>query len=75
MAPKAEDRAREYRATAGKLRKVAQEAKDPATKAELSWLAHSYDLLAAKAEHGEAHLAVQDGDRSLEIPERTAKSR
>src|SRR6476646_1416379 len=50
----------------------AQEAKDPATKAELSWLAHSYDLLAAKVEHGEEHLAVHDGDRSLEIPARTA---
>jgi hypothetical protein len=75
MAPQAQDRAREYRATAGKLRKAAQEAKDPATKAELSWLSHSYHLLAGQAEHGDAHLAVHDGDRSLEIPERTAKSR
>jgi hypothetical protein len=68
-----EDRVREYRATAEKLRLVAEQAHDPIVKAELSWLAQSYARLAEQVEHGEEHPRVSEGERSLEIPKRSDK--
>jgi hypothetical protein len=74
MASRLPERAGEYRATARKLRAVASAAKEAGVKAELTWLAHSYDRLADKVETSES-LAVADGERSVKIPARSAKSR
>jgi hypothetical protein len=73
MASPLPERACEYRAIAEKLRTVASAAKEPSVKAELTWLAHSYDRLADKAEADEP-LAIVEG-KHLEIPQRPAKSR
>jgi HAMP domain-containing protein len=67
------ERAREYRATADKLRALADEAQDPAVKAELSWLAQSYGRLADQVEHGEERPRVAEDARSLEVPKRTGR--
>ena len=74
MASNVEDRAREYRVIAGKLRIVTEQCRDAAVKAELGWLAQSYERLAAQIEQGEEHPRVAEGSRSLEVPNRSAKS-
>jgi hypothetical protein len=75
MAAKVEDRAREYRAIADKLRRVAQQAQDAAVQAELQWLAVSYERLAVQIEQGEECPRIAEGARSPEIPKSPAKSR
>jgi DICT domain-containing protein len=62
------ERAREYRGTAERLRRLAERAQYPEVQAELTWLAQSYERLAAdpSAER------IQDGLRSLEIAEKRA---
>jgi hypothetical protein len=70
-----QQRASEYRVTAAKLRDVARQANDIAVKAELCWLAQSYERLALQLEQGQGPLAIMDGDRCLEITEFPAKSR
>ena len=57
------ERAREYRRTAERLRRLAERAQYPEVQAELAWLAQSYERLAVdpSAER------VQEGLRSLEM--------
>lgn len=69
------ERAREYRATADKLRRVAGEAQDDIVKAELGWLAQSYERLADQVDQGEERPRVAEGARSLEVPKRPSKRR
>jgi DICT domain-containing protein len=59
------ERAREYRRTAERLRRLAERAQYPEVQAELTWLAHSYERLAADP----STERIQDGLRSLEIAE------
>ena len=60
MASNAEERAREYREIAAKLRLVAGTAKESGAKAELTWLAQSYERLAAKVADSEASWLTED---------------
>lgn len=62
------ERASEYRQTAERLRRMAERAHYPEVQAELTWLAQSYERLAAdpSAER------VQEGLRSLEIADEQA---
>jgi hypothetical protein len=59
------ERATEYRRTADRLRRLAERAQYPEVQAELTWLAHSYERLAADP----CVERIQDGLRSLEIAE------
>jgi DICT domain-containing protein len=62
------ERAKEYRRTAERLRRLAERAQYPEVQAELTWLAQSYERLAAdpSAER------IQEGLRSLEVAEERA---
>ena len=68
MALNPDARAREYREIAAKLRLVASSAIQPGVKAEMTWLAHSYDRLADKVEASES-LLILDAVRSVAITE------
>ena len=68
MALNPDARAREYREIAAKLRLVASSAIQPGVKAEMTWLAHSYDRLADKIEASET-LLILDAIGSVELPE------
>jgi len=57
------ERAREYRRTAERLRRLAERAQYPEVQGELTWLAQSYDRLAADPSADR----IQEGLRSLEI--------
>ena len=54
------ERAGHYRDIAAKIRLVAGSSTEATVKAELSWLAHSYDRLADKIEASES-LLILDG--------------
>jgi hypothetical protein len=57
------ERAKEYRRTAARLRRLADCAQYPEVQAELTWLAQSYDRLAADPSVDRIH----EGIRCLEI--------
>ena len=62
------ERAGHYREIASKLRAVASTSTEASVKAELSWLAHSYDRLAEKVETSESLLFL-DTMTAADLPD------
>jgi Ser/Thr protein kinase RdoA (MazF antagonist) len=59
------ERAEEYRLMAGRLHALAAGAKQPEVRAELGWLAQSYERLAMEPDRR----SITEGHRSLRVPE------